>query len=374
LGFADDGFGAGVATVEVSSDGNTWALATGTQSWSADVNVPATRAPNATWQLYLRATDYHSQTSATKILTFSIDSTAPLITPTVPALVGGSGFAIIQGTTQDPAPDSAEVQYVTAQLDSSTAGWANASVSDPGSGGEQNWQYGWSLPYEDGVTHTLRFRATDYAGNAITSTWESVVVDSVPPALTVTQHQAYVVEGGSSPALRGNVTDGAPSVGGVAVISVTLLVYPESGAATQEGATLVDDAWWYVLNMPLGAYTLFVQAQDSAGNTRLIGPYRVQVIEALPYTLTVIVSPTVGGAVTLDPPGVTYTEPLVYNESTVVTLTAVPAGGYVFDAWSGDLEGTTGLATITMTQDMTVTASFDESEFYIYLPLVLRNK
>ncbi|NIM15164.1 MAG: PKD domain-containing protein [Candidatus Aminicenantes bacterium] len=70
------------------------------------------------------------------------------------------------------------------------------------------------------------------------------------------------------------------------------------------------------------------------------------------YTLTVN---TVGqGSVTLNPPGG------VYDEGTVVTLTATPDAGWQFDNWSGDLSGTQNPTTITMNSDKTVTANFSE--------------
>ncbi|MEE8390150.1 MAG: hypothetical protein V3S14_05055 [Anaerolineae bacterium] len=68
-----------------------------------------------------------------------------------------------------------------------------------------------------------------------------------------------------------------------------------------------------------------------------------------------------------------YTEPLVYDGGTVVALTANPASGYEFVRWSGDLAGISSTMTITMTQDMSVTANFDQTGVAIYLPLVLRN-
>jgi uncharacterized repeat protein (TIGR02543 family) len=70
------------------------------------------------------------------------------------------------------------------------------------------------------------------------------------------------------------------------------------------------------------------------------------------YTLTVII---VGqGSVTLNPPGG------VYDEGTVVTLTAVPDSGWQFDNWSGDLSGTQNPTTIIMDSDKTVTVTFTE--------------
>jgi uncharacterized repeat protein (TIGR02543 family) len=70
------------------------------------------------------------------------------------------------------------------------------------------------------------------------------------------------------------------------------------------------------------------------------------------YTLTVN---TVGnGSVTLNPPGG------VYDDGTVVTLTAVPDSGWAFDNWSGDLTGSANPANITMNSNKTVTANFSE--------------
>ena len=51
------------------------------------------------------------------------------------------------------------------------------------------------------------------------------------------------------------------------------------------------------------------------------------------HTLTAVVSPTLSGSVMLDPPGP------VYIENTPVQLLALPAQGFMFAGWSGDLEG-----------------------------------
>jgi uncharacterized repeat protein (TIGR02543 family) len=68
------------------------------------------------------------------------------------------------------------------------------------------------------------------------------------------------------------------------------------------------------------------------------------------YTLTVSVSPAGGGLVS--PAGGTY------DAGASVTITAVPAAGYVFDRWSADVSGNTTSVTITMTADKNVTAVF----------------
>jgi hypothetical protein len=71
----------------------------------------------------------------------------------------------------------------------------------------------------------------------------------------------------------------------------------------------------------------------------------------LQYTLTVNTSGA--GSVTLDPPGGTY------DAGTEVTLTATPAGGFVFSGWNGDLSGSANPTAITMDGDKNVTVIFE---------------
>jgi hypothetical protein len=62
------------------------------------------------------------------------------------------------------------------------------------------------------------------------------------------------------------------------------------------------------------------------------------------------VSPTGGGSVS--PSGGTY------DEGTDVILTAIPASGYIFDHWSGDVSGNDTSVTITMDANKSVIATF----------------
>ena len=73
------------------------------------------------------------------------------------------------------------------------------------------------------------------------------------------------------------------------------------------------------------------------------------------FTLTVNASPADKGSVTKSPNKASYD----FNEA--VTLTAVPVNGWVFAGWSGDLTGTTNPATVNVTQNMAITATFAQS-------------
>ncbi len=52
-----------------------------------------------------------------------------------------------------------------------------------------------------------------------------------------------------------------------------------------------------------------------------------------------------------------------YPEGSVVTLTAVPAAGWSFAGWSGDLSGSANPANITMTSDKMINATFTQDEY-----------
>ena len=53
-----------------------------------------------------------------------------------------------------------------------------------------------------------------------------------------------------------------------------------------------------------------------------------------------------------------------------VRLTATPALGWSFDSWSGALIGSTNPATLTMTADSVVTATFTMDQRRVFLPII----
>ncbi|MFZ0546704.1 MAG: cohesin domain-containing protein [Candidatus Promineifilaceae bacterium] len=267
FGSAYDGDGAGVAYVEVSTDGTIWQLADGEQSWTAEITAPG----GSTWPLFARATDYHNQTSVPVMVTMIEDIYAPILTATVPSLVGGSGsFHHFDGTTRDPIPPGAKVATMEFQVDSDSATWDEGVIYKGIVNGEQYWSYSWFLPHEDGITHTVRFRATDYAENVTTSGWYTTVVDTIAPAVTVTQQMTQVVTG--TVALSGQITDG------MGVNGMNVLVYPEFGQGKVIAASVNGSTWTVSLNEPQGHYSLYLIPEDIAGNSDLVGPYPVEVV------------------------------------------------------------------------------------------------
>ena len=70
------------------------------------------------------------------------------------------------------------------------------------------------------------------------------------------------------------------------------------------------------------------------------------------HTLTTQVTPAAGGSISSDLPGP------VYEHGTLVELTAVPAAGYDFVSWGGDLTGSDNPSSLVMDGDKSVTATF----------------
>ncbi len=73
--------------------------------------------------------------------------------------------------------------------------------------------------------------------------------------------------------------------------------------------------------------------------------------EPYAYSLTLTINPPATGTIQAIPQ-----PPYYYN--TLVTLTAIPNTGYMFDYWSGDIMGNSNPANILIDEDKTVTANF----------------
>jgi uncharacterized repeat protein (TIGR02543 family) len=82
------------------------------------------------------------------------------------------------------------------------------------------------------------------------------------------------------------------------------------------------------------------------GNKSVVAHFKIQ------YTLSAAASPDGGGTVT--PVGGSY------DNGAEVTLAAVPAQGYAFDRWSGDITGKTSPFTLAMNGNKSVVAHFNK--------------
>ena len=102
-----------------------------------------------------------------------------------------------------------------------------------------------------------------------------------------------------------------------------------------------------------GSELTFAMTADTA----LTAVFRVTADATAEFEVLVVSDPQNAGWVALDPARVAYTP------GDEVTLTAVPANGYVFAAWSGDLPDETNLnqlqLEVTVNDDLDITAHFE---------------
>jgi uncharacterized repeat protein (TIGR02543 family) len=89
-----------------------------------------------------------------------------------------------------------------------------------------------------------------------------------------------------------------------------------------------------------------------AGRTLMVS----QAGGAQTYTLTISKSGSGSGTLTSSPTGTTF------NAGTSVTLTATPGANSTFAGWSGACSGTSRTCTVTMTSNLSVAASFIQSQ------------
>jgi len=91
------------------------------------------------------------------------------------------------------------------------------------------------------------------------------------------------------------------------------------------------------------------------------------------HLLTVALGGTGGGSVTSEPDGINCPDDCSqeYSYGTVVSLTATANTGSTFTGWSGACNETS-VCQVTMNESKNVVAAFDEEEFQVYLPVVMR--
>ncbi len=101
-----------------------------------------------------------------------------------------------------------------------------------------------------------------------------------------------------------------------------------------------------------GVYQYRLRAQNSVGNSGYTLSNTVNCSGDTPTQYTVTLNVVGGGIVELNPAGD------IYDEGTIITLTALPNTGSQFDNWDGDLSGTNNPTTITLDGNKNITAHF----------------
>lgn len=195
--------------------------------------------------------------------------------------------------------------------------------------------------YSAGEQVTLE--ATPNLGN----TFVNWLVNGVPNAanpLVVTVNSNMTVVGNFAPAPQRTLTVTAVGNG-------TITLNPPGGSylhgqqvtvTANPGANASFAGWSGSLTGTTNPATITMDADKSVTGTFLDNI----------YTLTTLADPVGTGSVSVAP-----SKP-AYYQGEIVQLTPLPASGYVFAGWVGDLSGTAVPGILTMTRNSTVTAKF----------------
>ena len=193
-------------------------------------NVTLKQAANyqtkQTYTYTITATDNSDNTNSVSETVNVVDTIAPVIT-----VLGENTVTVEKGTTYTDAgasADGGETVTTSGTVDTNTVG-----------------------------SYTLRYRATDSAGNTATATRTVEVVDTIAPVITVLGENTVTVEKGTT--------------------------YTDAGASADGGETVTTSGT--VDTNTVGSYTLRYRATDSAGNTAT-ATRTLNVVDTTPPVIT----------------------------------------------------------------------------------------
>ncbi|MEZ4515546.1 MAG: DUF1349 domain-containing protein [Chloroflexota bacterium] len=195
-----------------------------------------------------------------------------------------------------------------------------------------------------GAGESVKLTATADLGYQFTG-WTGDLTTPTNP-VTITMDITKTITGNFSPAPNRTLATSVPGGGG------TIGVNPLKGEYLN-GETVTLTA------TPVSGYSFVGWGGDLAGETaspiQLVMDSDKSVTAVFAqdvWSLNVIESPDTGGNVTRNP------NKSFYYDGEVVELTAVPSSGLIFLGWTGDLDGTANPASVTMTKNTVITATF----------------
>lgn len=259
-GSASDFAGSGVVKVEVSTNGgSTWAVASGTNSWSYTWTLPV----DGLYTIKSRATDRagNIETSPPGVSvevdktpptgSISINSDAAYTTSATVTLTLSAKDVSATRTCADTYPIMCGVTDMEFSSNNSTWGaWETAATTKS-----------WQLATGDGNKSVyVKFR--DAAGNVSVSYSKSITLDATPPIAAIT-----------SPANGATLTNTACTVSGTASDATSGLKKVE--LSTDGGTTWSllagTTSWTYNWTVPAaGAFSIACKATDNAGNEKTV--------------------------------------------------------------------------------------------------------
>lgn len=234
-----------VEKVEVSWDGTSWLLATGTTTWSASLTLDI-----GSNTIYVRATDTSGNLETASIGVAVVINTPPTAAIFVSPPTGDvdtlfTADASSSSDAEDP-PEALEVRW----------DWEADGAWDTSWSTEKTAQHQYAEP----GAYTIRLQIIDSGGLMDTTTKEVVVasapVDTTKPAIAVASPRDEATLASLMVAVSGTASDD------VAVEKVEL-----STDATNWVQATGTTSWSGTLGLTEGLNTIYVRATDAAGNT-----------------------------------------------------------------------------------------------------------
>ena len=119
---------------------------------------------------------------------------------------------------------------------------------------------------------------------------------------------------------------------------------------------------------PVGDHIISVRVKDYFGSFSNYKYKLFTINEGDPPEYTLIVNTVGNGSVNLNP----LPDAGVYDEGTLIQVTASPESGWMFSGWGGDLSGSDNPESITIDEDKIITATFTEIPHAIIPPPLTR--
>jgi hypothetical protein len=329
---------------------NTWALAAGTTTWSATVNLGTIGEGQFT--LWTAAYDNAGNLSAIGSRNFGVDQNPPTLTE-----------------TNHPATSYTKASYTLAGLVGDTNALASLTITESKNGGTASSVSFTSTPTSltgvQSATYTTVslplggvadgsyayvLTATDVAGKVATVN-RTIKIDTTPPTVTLNAIPAWVSSAAYT--ISGTGTDpNASSASGVASVQ-----YELDGGTTWTTATWTDTSggantsgtWNATLSgLAEGNHSIVVQATDAAGNSTKLS--------------------AVSFGVDLNPP--TLTETSISSSAQVIKNTGFTLTGTVGDTNSASIAGSTLTVSVSVNGAAATAATLSGSTWSYTQPKV----
>lgn len=123
------------------------------------------------------------------------------------------------------------------------------------------------------------------------------------------------------------------------------------------------------VNLTTGSHVITLEAVDSDSN---VAKASISISAIDCFTVNTYTDPIYAGGVTVDIAPNCSVDPDLYATGTSVQLNIEPDLGFDFLGWIGDASGIELPLNLVVSSDLLIGADFEQTTFYVYLPLIMR--